>query len=144
MVFERGRIAVLALATCAWAGMSAAPARAATECALPGSWTQTTQEVGMTDGAITTHGSAPECGIGGDFRRATLSDGNLTITWTAPTAMRASTAGGWTPAARATGTLTFTKVDPGEPRAGKSYPSSVTGPRAPVAPARSRRAHRRL
>jgi hypothetical protein len=121
-------VAGLVLAACVGAGLSAAPSGAQTACAITGSWSQSTQEVGSTTWAIDASGNAQESGIGNASGHATLAGGVLTIDWT--TSDGYAGVYRWTldAACKGTGTLTFTKVGPGDDRAGKSFPSTVTGP----------------
>ena len=126
-----GLAAGLVLAACVSAGMSASASVAGTTCTLAGNWAQTTQDVGSTTWAIQANGDAQESGIGNASGHATLSNDVLTIDWT--TSDGYAGVYRWTLAAdcTGTGTLTFTKVGPGDDRAGKSYPSSVKGPPPP-------------
>lgn len=121
-------VAGLVLVACAGAGLATTPAGARTACALIGSWSQTTQDVGSTTWAIDASGNAQEHGIGNASGRATLANGVLTIDWT--TSNGYAGVYRWTldAACKGPGTLTFNKVGPGDGRAGKSFPSTVTGP----------------
>jgi hypothetical protein len=133
---RRGLAGLAALAACfgllaaSGAGTSAAPA----VCQLAGSWSQTTTDVGSTTWAITADGKAQEHGIGNASGTASLSGNVLTITWT--------TSDGYAGVYRWTldeqcggsGTLTFTKVAPGDPRQGQSFASTVDGPPPVKAP----------
>ncbi len=59
---------------------------------------------------------------------ASLSGGVLTITWTTADGYAGVFAWTLAPDCSGSGTLTFTKVGAGDPRVGKSYPGTVTGP----------------
>lgn len=106
---------------------------AAPVCHLAGSWSQSTPNVGSSTWVITADGRAQEHGLGNARGTATLGSNELTINWAISEnfqgvyrwSLRADCSG--------TGTLTYTKVAPGDPRAGQSYPSTVQGP-APTEP----------
>jgi hypothetical protein len=124
-------VAGLVLAACAGAGLSAAPARAATTCPLEGVWNQTTPGVGSTKWTITSLGTATEEGIGNAEGKATLADNVLAIDW--KTKNGYAGVYNWTldPATckSTKGTLKFTKTAAGDNR-DKEPPreSSVIGP----------------
>jgi FecR protein len=125
------RVAALAaviLAAYVWAGASAAPTSAATACGLAGSWAESTGDVGSSTWSITAAGSAQQQGLGNASGRAALSNGVLTIDWTTSDGYAGHSRWTLDASCKGTGTLTFTKVGPGDDRAGKSYPSTITGP----------------
>jgi hypothetical protein len=136
------RLAILTLVACAWAGLSAAPASAVVECGLAGSWAENTQDVGSSTWSITADGTAEQRGLGNAKGRGDLQGDVLTITW--------STADGYAGHSRWTldasckgkGKLTFTETADGDPRKGKSFDSTISGP-APVEsdPCAGTRAH---
>ena len=117
---------------------SAGPASAAPKvCPLGGVWNQTTENVGPTTWTITDDGKAQESGGGRATGRAFLSNGRLRIEWTTADGYAGTyqwTLDPSTPDCSGTGTLLFTKVAEGDPRGGKSFASTVSGP-APFDPA---------
>ena len=120
----------------------ASQSSAAPVCQLAGSWTHTTQDVGSATWDITAGGQAQERGLGYATGTATLSGNVLTIDWTTTNGYAGVYRWSLEATCNGTGTLTFTKMPPGDNR-GNSHPSTVTGP-APAEPPGTERLQRDL